>query len=209
MKMNHLFVLLGVMVATATAPAATVTFTLFPDEDGPGTFNLYADASLGDNFGIASYGVPLIGSVLTINHNSPQGIAMADGSDVGFRTLRSADDAILISASQNTLGPPPPVTYGFGQAAGTLPGPLSFSEQPTYDAHLLVATGTYDISGTTLNFDLFSPDLGANVFDSGVGTTVIGATINAVVVPEPAVLGLIGLGGLALMLLRRRCGTQC
>ena len=51
--------------------ADSVVFTL-EYETSSNTFELFADASLGDNFGLAIYGVPLQGSILTFNHRSPR-----------------------------------------------------------------------------------------------------------------------------------------
>ena len=92
MKKSHAKFLIGALLIggliTSSASAATVTFSL--DLTGaPGTFTLTAGASAGDNAGMASYGVPLTGPILTLDHRSPYAVNMREFR--ARRLLRLAD----------------------------------------------------------------------------------------------------------------------
>ena len=54
-------------LSVQAVPVVVPTLNNNPD----GTFQLLASASLGDNAGIASYGFPLLGDILMIDHVSP------------------------------------------------------------------------------------------------------------------------------------------
>ena len=206
-----LFVAAGLFTTAISANAAQVTFTMMVNEDGPGTLNIYATASLGDNGGIASYGVPVTGGVVTIDHNSPN--AMVNGAsgagNMGFSMLRSADDDSTLIASQDTLTPSPYLVYGFGQVGGDLAdvsgvADVFVAEQQIYDAPLLIATGTW--ADELPGFDTQSSDLGANVFTQASGHDVIIANVQTMVktVPEPNTVVLLAMAGLGVLLGIRR-----
>ena len=225
MKFNHILPLLGLILGTATGSAATVTFCLYVDQDSagipaPGTFNLYAIDSVGDNFGIASYGAPLIGSILTIDHKSPRATQTPDFATFnafGFSFLRTGDvpppiglTPYTISASQDTISPTPYPIYGFGQRAGNLltevPATVLGPEQPVFTSLLLLASGTYNAAGTRPDFNLADLDLGANTFDTSATLDASAATIltRVIPVPEPSSVALIGMACFGFMA-RRRC----
>lgn len=126
-------------VAATSANAATVQFTLYLGQyaQGPGTFKLTAMDSTGDNFGIASYGVELVGltatSILSANHDSLRAASATNNTtseegSAGFTLVRSPDKAaatpgvaaLAIGASQDTVVPTPNLIRGFGQTAGSL-----------------------------------------------------------------------------------------
>jgi len=208
--MKHVLTLILLGVMAASVQASTVTFELLIDEDGPGTFNLYG--STVDSFGIASYGVPLTGGILSIDHNSPNGLSQLGLSgSVGFTVLRSADGVANLVAGQDTVTPTPHIVKGFGQSGGdlaTAPGVsfLLISEQATYSAPLLLASGTY--AGLQPGFNLLSVDLGANVFTDGGSTTtaneIADIATSVSVVPEPSSIILGACAGLALLAVSRR-----
>ncbi len=197
-----------VLASFGSARAATVTFDLKIDENGPGSFNLYASTGL-DNFGIAAYGAPLTGGILSLDHLSPLGLALNTFQPVGFSLFRSADGSPGVQASQDTVTPTQHLVRGFGQVGGNLataPGVVAFlpQEQAIYNAPLLVASGTW--AGIMPGFNLSSPDLGSNVFSAASGIAVTRAEIvtNTTVVPEPGALLLAAAGGLALVTVGRR-----
>src|SRR5262245_5006390 len=143
MKLRMLLAFAAALSFTTSLNAATVTYDLQVQNT---TFSLYASASLGDNFGIAAYGVPLAGGILSVDHTSPN--ATANGTfgtnPIGFTLVRSADNDLGIHASQDTIGPTPYRVNGFGQSAGNLASvsgvtSLTGAEQPSYGAPLLIA----------------------------------------------------------------------
>lgn len=212
---GHLLALAALALFSAgSAQAAVITYDLKINENGPGTFNLYASTGL-DNFGIAAYGTPLLGGILSVNHSSPLGLALNDFQPVGFSLLRSADGLAGIRASQDTVTPTTHLVRGFGQSAGNLanaPGVVTFvpNEQQFYSAPLLLASGTW--AGTMPEFNLLSADYRGTVFTAASGIAVANAQLVAVttVVPEPGAIFLAAAGGLALVAVgRRKIAGRC
>lgn len=191
-------------LTAASASAATVNFVL--DLTGAaGTFTLRASASAGDNSGIATYGVPLTGPILTLDHRSPNAVAASNFQPAGFTNLRSADSPGTISASQ-PLAPNPNQITGFGQTgsnwaeklgAAPLGKPDATSDDP-WLAPLVIATGTYTVGGLKPGFDSASADLLANVFATGDTSTRLPATVTTQVLDgggvNPPVITLNALG---------------
>src|SRR4051794_11152562 len=87
----------GCLSASAVS-AASVTFKLSLG-GAPGTFTVSASTSAGDNAGLASYSIPLSGSVLTLDHRAPYVINAANFAPAGFSLFRSPD------ITQATLNP--------------------------------------------------------------------------------------------------------
>lgn len=169
--------------AAISSPAATVQFTL---DIGSGTFTLYARASAGDNGGIALYSVPLTGSILTLDHRSPYAVSSANFFPAGFRNLRSADGETFVVAGQPLTGPAENYLYGIGQTSNSMFGlgiPVAglpdASADVAWSAPFVIATGTFNTSGTPPNFLLPNPDMIAIVFaTAGNSSDRINATIN-------------------------------
>jgi hypothetical protein len=183
-----LFALALVSFAQLTQAQSTITFHLFPDEAGAGTFNLYAttDAAAG----ISGYGVDLVG-VTSMNHNSPNA-TRDDGTfsilgPVGFRLGRSADGVLThVLASQDFTNANAGLLYEVGIA------PSNFAMEETGGLNIigpegdnwgganasipgspvLLASGTY--SGS-ISFNESGPNLGANVWPNIGATTVVTA----------------------------------
>jgi hypothetical protein len=118
-----IFMALAVAALAATSGgAATVVFILDWGAHGPGTFDILAEASFGDNGGIASYGVVLTGPITSLDHKSPKSLAVqgpAGFGPAGFTVLRTPDDVTTLRASQDTITPTPHLIYGFGQEASS------------------------------------------------------------------------------------------
>jgi hypothetical protein len=218
-----LSVTLAVLLLASAASAATITYTL--DKTVPGQFTLYADVSAGDNFGLAAYGVPLLGNVTNLNNTSPLSINTANFAPLGFDQFRlpaAGTDPVVaptvnptIRGAQNSIsGPGANFIFGLGQSANSFAGlgytTLGAAQDPTSDqswnAHLKLGSGNYT---GELHFDLANVDLVGNVWLSNdrQTRTTPAATVSTVelVIPEPATLSLFGLalvGGFGLI--RRR-----
>ena len=204
-----------VALAASSTQAATITYQLVIQ---PGnTFSLFASDSLGDNGGLATFGVPLTGNITAINNTAPFGqfgAGPGGSGEIGFSQFRSADGApggpTTLTGAQLTVPTPTPlIIHGFGQTAGNLATTASFGifglqEQTVYGAPLLLATGSY--TGATPGFNTSSLDLIANVFTSSQATSTFAAQVltQVVPIPEPSTFVLAGLGLLGLMTVRRR-----
>lgn len=221
----------GTLALSASAVQARVIFTLAIDNDGsgtlaPGKFAVFADdLTTGDttvtpniapdpNSGIASFGVALAGTT-SITNVSPMSNYFKSGSppsfrSAGFTLLRSADDVIPLSGSQDTTGTTAVIIYGFGQTSGNLATatPSGFADlggtQEAYNATLLLATGTYTV-GAPPSFIMGSTATLSNVFDNNTSTNTHAATVQTRVTPEPGSCALFGVAGL--LALRRRRGV--
>lgn len=185
-----------------------------------GTYSLYLQDDLtGDTvgtFGIALYGVPLNGGILTVDHKSPVGnvfdAAKGTLSPIGFNNFRSLDNSPQIAASQTVVPVPTPYRVpNFGRVAGDLSKQIESailltSEQPVYDARLLIASGTW--LGVAPTIDAGSVDFVVSVFSNAALTSTQAATIQVNAVPEPTALGFALLGGIG-FLSRRRVRSRC
>ncbi len=214
MKKSYVFPVLSaalaLLVLVGTAQASIVTYTLAVDEDGPGTFNLYAATEL-TNGGISGYGVDLVG-VTSLVHESPLGSFSAiSGGPIGFDLGRSVDNVPFVLGSQNIVHSswPAGAIYGLGQTASDFAseglGPVFGTiVGDNWDAPLLLASGTY---AGSISFNETGPNVGANVFANAGDLGVVGADVAFVVIPaipEPGTLMLAGLGLIGVVVMRRR-----
>ncbi|NQU75600.1 MAG: hypothetical protein HQ546_04695 [Planctomycetes bacterium] len=147
-----------VMLAAVSAQAApTVTYTLVLDSEGPGTFQITADVSQGDNAGLAAYGMDVVG-FSTMTNLGPMVDGLAGPTYTPWKNgfsmamIRSAANFSPLGGSQDTITEGAVMVYGFGQTAGDLtppggwsPGPAYTEVQPIYGASLVLASGTYPI----------------------------------------------------------------
>jgi hypothetical protein len=205
--------LVAALFIVSRATAATVTFVLVHDPEapnngcvgctltGPGTWDLYALSSFGDNFGIASYQSTLENTT-SIIHRSPRTNLVPDPNPdeldpvgVGFQQLRSADGANPIHAGQDIFIPDYFIR-GFGQTAsnfaaefpGTVQsGPSNQNAAAGWGAALLIAEGTY--GGTLPSFGDVNTVV---VFDHAAGPNLSFANVDTLVLtgggtnPEPS-----------------------
>lgn len=195
-------------LVTSAASAATVDFELIYDPAG--TFEVIASASAGDNAGISGYNFELEG-VDDFTHAVPRGVDNTAGFPMGF-TVGNNDSTLTgpsltgtdsVFAGQNTSSSDAPdnLLYEIGQTAGSAAAEsMAFPVVSTWGAPIQIGTGNF--TGDVPTFGSAS----ANVFDAlnQVGTS--SAEVNTTVseVPEPASVGLVSLGALALLGRRRR-----
>jgi hypothetical protein len=175
------------LIASSTS-AATIYYSL--DLNTPGHFTVYADASIGDNFGIAAYGFQLkaTGGQITSEDNwSPWGVIRTNFSYLGFADNRvplsdastvpdasTATTVFTFSGSQQiATGNTANFIYGFGQSASSFAAlyganysagfsaGLDPTDDQLWNAHLRLASGTYT---GTLRFDATSANNVGNVW---------------------------------------------
>jgi len=205
----------AVLAMASVGSAATITYTL--DLSTPGTFQLKAATSNGDNGGLALFSVPLTGNVLTVDNRAPNVINSANFAPAGFGQIRSGDitsataNPTIAGAQDVVNGPAANRVYGIGQETSSyvLKGITpAFTPDATSDVAwtnpIVLAVGTYT---GTLGFNTQSVDLVGNAWSAvGSGTAPAATVVTQVIsVPEPATVTLLGLaivGGLGVI--RRR-----
>ena len=110
------------------------------------TFRLTASVPQLNQFGLSEFEVDLLG-VESIRNLAPKSdFTTSEGTSLAFTDDRSEDNQLPISAKQkNPVRELESVVLGFGQTAGSLPGAGTGEGevQPSYDAPLLLAEGTY------------------------------------------------------------------
>lgn len=207
------FILLTMLVASAMvaqAQAATVLFTV--EKTGAGTFDLYADVSLGDNGGLAGYSFTMTG-IDTVQNLSPRAVVDYNtGAASGFTLLTSADDDPVVVGVQNSTAANT-IVYGYGQVGGDyLPIGAFGAVQNPWAAHLLLASGTFsgpagDLLASSTDgapTNVWTAESAVSAFAADSSVAFVGFGAEPPEVPEPTSLVLLGLGLIGLVARRRR-----
>ena len=211
LSLKFMAVCFAVVSIASAAQAFTITYTLFIDEDGPNTFNLYASTDAPG--GISGYGIDIIDAT-SIDHNSPTAqVSFTTFDPIGFSFQRSADDSLntqndyFILASQDLAKLPASGIYGLGVTAsdflseGHTPG--GTVEGDFWGAPVLLASGTHN---PPPSFDTGGENVGGNVFAEVGDSDVESASLAFVtmVIPEPSTLILGGFSLIGIFASRRR-----
>ena len=205
--MKKLLAVMMVLAIAGSASAATVEYWI--ETDGS-NFDIYCQITEydADIKGLSLCKAEVSDNIDDCTNMLPIVKAFGAFSKAGFTVLRSADDDPEIAAGQDTLGSiPTDVLAGFGlyevdMTALYVDGtPMGYTytfipASGTAAQPLLVGSGTYSGTAPTL------VDVSAYVIDDD---SVSGySTADAVIVPEPITIGLIGVGAMGLLLRRRR-----
>ena len=208
--MKKLLVLMCLLAFVATTNAATVKMYL-EQPDGSDTVTVYArmasDGEYGydtdaysDNLGLAVVEVAITGATLT---NAACELPRSVAGSGGFTVLRTsanpiggAQDTIALSGTNSDY-----LVFGLGKGVVDMSSQLSGGggtvPQRVPVASFEVSSGTASIGSATVAVINVGETPGVDV-QGPVDTYAA----NVVIIPEPATMALLGLGGLAL--LRRR-----
>jgi hypothetical protein len=181
------------------ASAATVQLGLLLNPASPGctgctlsganTWELVASDSLGDNFGISAFSIPVL-NVATDFNRSPRAVINPDDTadPAGFTSVRSGNNGVpitngfLIGGGQDNITPTPRLVRGFGQTTSSFatqfPGTVLGSPQSQIDwkSLLVLAEGT-NLAGLVPTIDFQSVDIGVNTFSAADGVLTAAATL--------------------------------
>ena len=193
----YLVVFSALLISGSAVRAASVDLWLTYQSDG--TFTLTASGA--GNGGIAGYNIELV-NITSATNLAPRAEfagAPTTGFTIGLGDL-TGDGALF--AGQNTSSQNSAVLfYGVGSGAGgsAVTAPFVGVNTP-WDDPALLANGTWDTGGAA---PAFGSSTNVNLFDAvNEFTTTAADPVNLHIVPEPASLALLSLGGL--MMLRRR-----
>jgi hypothetical protein len=201
------YVLVGIAVAAwaSQVGAANVNFTLVYDSDdlgcdgctqsGLGTYQVFAEADSGDNFGVASYAVTVQNVTSALHRASRASVQDADEnvSPIGFTLLRSNNNqdvvpgGFQVHASQDNVTPSPYLVRGFGQSGGDFASLVNPSDillapltQTSWGSPLLLFEGAYTVGGALPDIDLALT--ASNVFAGADGVGTMSAQITKEIV---------------------------
>lgn len=142
--------------------------------------------------------------LLVDSRSDPQTISQSLGTIDALGTLSIS--ALIGSAETVGLADFEIGLYRAGNPTALLTLTIADFTDPGLGNTVAASTGTYDLIGADLTNELFvriqsqDPDNGANVQQ----TLIDDVNVNFVAVPEPSSAALLGLGGLALILRRRK-----
>ena len=162
MKRSSIVLMAVIAALCFVGPAAQASIVTFDMQaSGDGTYELFAHASLGDNFGIAYFNADLV-NILTATHESPRALDMGTGAVRGF-TIGRADLAGpgALFAGQNTTDLAT-LIYGIGQTPGSFSTlPFATDVGVPWDMPVLLASGPWDTGGPS---PAFGNEVLANIF---------------------------------------------
>ena len=196
MRMLSLFIAV-VLVASASASADVMEsgYWVVTEDTGGGTFAVTAyDLGVAPNGGISGANIPILGAD-TLAITAPYSMfdmGRAGGAGpLGFGISDNAGNVVFIGPNSVDAAS---LLFEVGQAAGAFGNPADGALP--WDVPVVLATGTYSAGLPTVDY----ANGGMNVF-AAVG---VNAAIPAYIIPEPATMSLLALGGLAALRRRRR-----
>ena len=174
--------ILPLAVVTSSVSASSVTFIIDASAND-GTFDVFADVSLGDNAGLSFYVIQFDGTNDDLVDQGPRAVNSVNFSPQGFYlNLLTGPDQQRLARGMWPLNPST-LVYGFGQTPGSLLNPVGIPgdslQQPDYGAPLWLGSGTY----TDIN-SLEVLEAVANTWDAEGGTAASQATTNVLMIIE-------------------------
>jgi hypothetical protein len=206
MKIASYVAILLVAVFAVSAQASTVTFSVETSTNaGPGTFEVFAEVSLGDNAGLQFYSIQMAGT-----NDDLVDVAPRNTFNPGVGAAQAFTLDLLIAADSEkfnrgqSLVAPAGLVYGLGQTAGSFPAGVFGEVGSPWDAKLKIGSGSYPDFA-----QLSVVRASANTFDATgqTGASTAETTANIVpggVIPEPTTMALAGFGLIGLITRRRR-----